>query len=211
MSDWESMAEEIERRTDRVLSELDERWGDHERREPLQYGPSPVDPDGPPASVAEQLETMAGIASVYVFYTDERRETVLVYNPGGGWEPPGGRIEPDQTPEETARAEAREETGAEIELTELVYTRRVEYTWASGHSVALPLAQFAGHRTDGRLQVEREGNTHPAVSRAHPGLSRGTGLFDAETLPELRRDTERVASLLNEPPEWNPDGDHSSV
>lgn len=211
MSDWETVAEEVERRTDDVLSRLDERWGDHKRREPLQYGPSPVDPDGPPDSVAEQLETMAGIASVYVFYTDERREAVLVYNPRGGWEPPGGRIEPDQSPEETVRVEAREETGIEIELTELVYTRRVEYTWESGHTVELPLAQFAGHRTDGHLQVERDGNTHPNVSRAHPGLSRGTGLFDAETLPELRHDTDRVASLLNDPPEWDPDVEPSRV
>ncbi|MFB6193714.1 MAG: NUDIX hydrolase, partial [Halobaculum sp.] len=188
MADWTEIRRRVERRTDRVLAELGERWGDHERRAPITYGPADHDPDEPPESVADQLNTMAGIASVVVWYTPERRETVLVYNPHGGWEPPGGRIEPDQTPEETARTEAREETGLAVELTDLLYTRRVTYRYASGATVELPLAQFTGHRTDGHLRVEREGDTHPEVSRAHPGLSRATGLFDAETLPETRRD-----------------------
>jgi 8-oxo-dGTP pyrophosphatase MutT (NUDIX family) len=205
MSDWETIRETVERRTEDVLAEVTERWGPHERRDPFTYGPKPFDPDGPPETVAEQLATMAGIVSTVVFDTPERRQTVLVYNPHGGWEPPGGRIEPDQTPEETARAEVREETGVEVELDEVLYTRRVEYVWESGHSVTLPVVQFAGHRTDGHLRVERDGDTHPEVSRFHPGISCGTGLFDAETLPELRRDGDLVADLLAEPPEWDPD------
>ena len=203
MAEPEAVRREIETRTDRVLSELTERWGEHERREPITYGPTPHDPDGPPDTVGDHLTTMAGIASVVVWYTPERRETVLVYNPHGGWEPPGGRIEPDQTPEAAGRTEAREETGVAVELTELVYTRRVEYVYENGFRVTLPLAQFVGHRTDGHLQVEREGNTHPDVSRAHPGLSRATGLFDADTLPETRRDRKLLLELANEPPAWD--------
>lgn len=203
MDDWGEIRAASRRRTDRILAAMTDRWGDHERRDQLRYGPKEIDPDGPPASFDAQLETMGGIASVVVFYTDEWRETVLVYNPNGGWEPIGGRIEPGQRPEETVRMEAREEAGIEIELTDLLYTRRVEYVWNSGHTAELPLAQFAATRTGGTLRVEREGDTQPEVSRFHPGLSRGTGLFDVETLPSLRRDRDLVVDLLNDPPEWD--------
>lgn len=190
---WASTRSAVERRTERVLSDLDDRWGDHERRSELVYHSPPHDRDEPPSTAAAQLATMAGIASVVVWNDRRRREVVLVYNPSGGWEPPGGRIEPGQTPEAAARAEAREETGLAVELTELLYTRRVAYTYDDGRAVDLPVAQFAGYRTDGRLHVEREGRTHPGVSRA-------TGLFDAETLPETRRDHDLIAERLGDPP-----------
>lgn len=199
MSDWETVRTAVESHTDDVLSGLTERWGDHERRDSFTYESPGHDPDSPPASRSAQLSVMAGIVSVVVFYSDDRRETVLVYNPHGGWEPPGGRLEPDRTPEEMARTEASEETGLEIELTDLLYTTRFEYVYGSGHSVELPLAQFAGRRASGHLQVEKEGNTHPEVPRSHPGLSRGTGLFDTETLPEIRRDRDLIRELLNDP------------
>lgn len=193
MSEWASTRTTVERRTERVLSSLAERWGEHEQRPPLVYRSPPHDPDEPPSTAAAQLETMAGVASVVVWNDRQRREVVLVYNPSGGWEPPGGRIEPDQTPEAAARAETREETGLAVELTALLYTRRLVYTYDDGRRVELPVAQFAGHRTGGHLHVEREGRTHPGVSRA-------TGLFDAETLPETRRDRELIADRLTEPP-----------
>ncbi|MFB6175733.1 MAG: NUDIX domain-containing protein [Halobaculum sp.] len=203
MSEWEQVRDRTEQYTDRVLNGLTERWGDHERRASFTYESPGHDPDEPPTSFERQVAIVGGIVSVVVWYTDERRETVLVYNPAGGWEPPGGRIEPGQTPEEMARTEAREETGLDIELTDLCYTIRFEYEYDSGHTVELPLAQFTGRRTDGHLQVEREGNTHPEVSRAHPGLSRATGLFDAETLPEMRRERELIVDRMADPPEFD--------
>lgn len=136
-----------------------------------------------------------------LFYTPERRETVLVCNPKGSWEPPGGVIEAEWTPAETARNEAREETGLEVELTELVYTRRARFEYPDGNAVELPVAQFAGHRVAGELGVEKEGH-------AHPGMSRGVGLFDRETLPELRRERERLLERLHEPPEWDGTNPH---
>jgi 8-oxo-dGTP pyrophosphatase MutT (NUDIX family) len=128
------------------------------------------------------LDLIAGIASVVVFDSEKRRETVLVYNPGGWWEPPGGVVEGGDSLAETARTEAREETGLDIVLTDL------------------PLAQFAGRRTGGRLRVKREGRTHP-------GCTRAVGLFDTDTLPELRRDRKTILDLLNDPPDWSPPGE----
>ena len=181
--DWETARERVADRTDEVLADLREEWDTDRTIEPFEYGPRHHDPPESPDSVAEQYELIAGIASVVVFYTDAREETVLVYNPAGQWEPPGGVIEADQTPEAAARAEAREETGLEVELTGLLYTGRFEFRYRNGDSVSLPLAQFVGNRVEGTLEIEREG-------RDHPGVTRATGLFDAGTLPETREEDE---------------------
>lgn len=197
--DWATVRERVERETAATLERLHEEWGDAERLPPFTFAARHHDPDTAPNSVAEQYETIAGIASVLLFYTAEHRETVLVYNPKGGWEPPGGVIEAEWTPAETARTEAREETGLAIELTDLAYTRRVRFEYPDGNAVDLPVAQFVGHRVGGELGVEKAGH-------AHPGMSRGVGLFDRETLPELRRERERLLDRLNDPPAWDGEG-----
>ena len=188
-SDWSELRARVAERTDEVLARLGKEWGTTRTVEPFEYGPRHHDPEEPPEAVEGQLDLIAGIASVVTFYTAAHEETVLVYNPAGGWEPPGGVIERDQTPEEAACTEAREETGLEVELVDLLYAGRFEFRYASGESVPLPVAQFVGHRVDGSLSVEREGSDHPGTTRA-------TGLFDAETLPETRRDGEEIRRLL---------------
>lgn len=197
-TDWPAVREALADRTDRVLAGLDDRWGEHRRIEGFTFGPRRHDPEQPPDSVEKQLDLLGGIASAIVFYTPGHRETVLVYNPTSGWEPPCGVIEPEHTPEETARVEAREETGLEIILTDLLYSGRITYEYEGGQTVPLPLAQFVGHRVDGRLRIEREGRTHPGTTRA-------TGLFDAETLPDSTREYDEIQQLLGEPPAWEPD------
>lgn len=186
---WPDVRAQIARRTDGVVSDLQAEWGTTRTVEPFEYGPVSHAPDEPPETVAEQLDLIAGIASVVSFYTPAHEETVLVYNPSEFWEPPGGVVERDQTPAEAARTEVREETGLEVELTDLLYAGRFDYQYASGESVPLPVAQFVGHRVGGSLRVEREGTDHPGVTRA-------TGLFDADVFPEPCRDAEEIRRLL---------------
>lgn len=186
---WSAVRERIAERTDRVVSDLRSKWGTTRTVDPFQFGPRSHDPDEPPGTVDGQLAVVAGIASVVLFYTPEREETVLVYNPAGFWEPPGGVVERHQTPAEAARVEAREETGLEIELTDLLYAGTFEFRYASGQSVPLPVAQFVGRRTSGSLRIEREGTDHPGATRA-------TGLFDAEVLPETCRDAAEIRRLF---------------
>lgn len=181
---WPAVRERLADRTDQILSDLRAKWGIDRTVEPFEYGPWEFHPDDPPESVGEQLEILGGIASVIVFYTPARERTVLVYNPlRDAWEPPGGAIEADQTPADTARTEALEETGLTVELTDLLYTGRFELRYESGASAPLPLAQFVGHRVEGSLHVEYE-------LVGHPGTTRATGLFDAATLPETREEGE---------------------
>lgn len=183
--------ERIERRTERVLADLRAEWGEETTLEPFDYGPKPWYPDECPATVDDQLDLFAGIASVVVFDTADRAETVLVYHRGGYWEPPGGAIEGRTTPAETAVREAREECGLDVELTDLLYTGTVRYRYEDGTTVPLPVASFVGHRVGGRLRVERAVNDHP-------GVTRGVGLFGPDVLPEDCRDREHVLALLRE-------------
>jgi len=197
---WATTRQAIESYTERTLDRLESEWGVEDRRPTAELGPRGHDPDTPPTSATECLERISGIASIIVFYTDERRETVVVYNRAGGWEPPGGVVEDGDSLPETARTEAREETGLTVSITDLLYTRVVEFAFEDGSTMPLPVAQFVGHRTDGQLRIEREGRTHP-------GCTRATGLFDIETLPELRRERDETVELLNDPPAWRPGRD----
>lgn len=190
VASWSRARRRLAARTDRIVANLRDAWGTDRTADPFELGPRPFDPDEPPESAAAQLKRVAGIASVVVFYTDAYEETVLVYNPGGFWEPPGGVVERDQTPAEAARTEAREEIGVEVELTDLCYTARCEFQYANGQSAPLPVAQFVGHRVGGSLHVERERIDHPGVTRA-------TGVFDEEVFPEPCRDSDVILELLS--------------
>lgn len=194
--DWPRVKAAVEAYTDDRLAHVHSVYDDVEQQHPIKYGPRHHDPESPPVDTDTLLELVGGIVSVLLFYTPERRETVLVYNPAGAWEPPGGVVEDGHTPEEMAAIEANEETGLRVTITDAAYTRRIGFNFADGRRVELPLVQYIGHRRAGTLSVEREGRTHPGTTRA-------TGLFDRETLPALRRDEPLVRELLNDPPGWD--------
>ncbi|MEU9535733.1 NUDIX domain-containing protein [Streptomyces sp. NPDC048213] len=54
-------------------------------------------------------------AEVWVF-DEDLAQVLLVHHRWRGWVPPGGRVEPGETPREGARRELFEETGVEAEL-----------------------------------------------------------------------------------------------
>lgn len=51
------------------------------------------------------------------FIIDSQKRTLLLWHKRlGRWMPPGGHVEEDETPEETARRECKEETGLDVEI-----------------------------------------------------------------------------------------------
>ncbi|GIF73951.1 NUDIX domain-containing protein [Asanoa siamensis] len=66
------------------------------------------------AAVGPSPEGALG-ADVWAFDADLSR-VLLVRHPWRGWVPPGGRVEPGETPRAAARRELREETGVDADL-----------------------------------------------------------------------------------------------
>jgi len=51
------------------------------------------------------------------FVVDDHKRTLLLWHKRlGRWMPPGGHIEDNETPEETAKRECKEETGLDVEI-----------------------------------------------------------------------------------------------
>ena len=76
--------------------------------------------------------TKRSVARALLF--DERGRLLLLFDPdperGGYWYPPGGRIEPGESPEEAARRELVEEIGLDVpELGPVVLRRRARFTY----------------------------------------------------------------------------------
>ena len=63
-----------------------------------------------------------------VVVDDEGRVLLLkhVFRPGSGWGIPGGFLEKGEQPDEAIRRELREETGLELETTEILFARTLK-------------------------------------------------------------------------------------
>jgi ADP-ribose pyrophosphatase YjhB (NUDIX family) len=89
---------------------LTARYGDVERRADVVD----LDPERFDRALVRGDDGAWGVGSLVVH--DGR---VLMVREGDTWLLPGGRLEPDESPEAGARREVREETGVAVEVTEL--------------------------------------------------------------------------------------------
>ena len=118
---------------------------------------------------------------------DESRVLLVRNRWSDGWVPPGGKIDPDETPREAVEREVAEETGVEVTVREPVVV--VEQTYVCGSDrVECTLVVFAATAEDAQIADE-------------PGLG-GEGISAAgwfDELPaelEYRAAVERGRSLL---------------
>ena len=156
-----AVADALYERAERILERIEERYGPAPRREPAHHVAPEYAPETFPPSVDAQLERIAGIAGVLVTDEDDRVLVVDVTYNDVDWQTPGGAVEPGDSLPETARKETREETGLEITIDGLLYTRRaeVEYDPTVAETPTIPMAVFTGRPIGGRL--ESGGNVLP--------------------------------------------------
>lgn len=149
----------LRERAESRLAAVTEQFGDAPRREPLHFPVPEYGADTFPETVDEQLERIAGVGGALVTDDDGRVLCVDVSYNDNAWESPGGAVEPGDSLPETARKEVREETGVEVELTGLLYTRLVAYDYGHPEVAYLPMAVFTAEPVGGTLTAG--GNTLP--------------------------------------------------
>jgi ADP-ribose pyrophosphatase YjhB (NUDIX family) len=136
----------------------------------------------PPPEVRERLagelgEVTPKIAAIAAVFDADDRLLVIERTDGLGWCPPGGKLDLGETPAEAAEREVREETGVEVEASELVDTYAVD-----------PPGDFPHHSISHVYLCERVGG-EPTTTRE----SRQTRYLPAEAVPEWALDYHRDA------------------
>lgn len=77
------------------------------------------------------------------FIIDSRKRTLLLWHKRlGRWMPPGGHIDPGETPEDAARRECKEETNLDVEITGEPYTDLFAGNPAEGRMLVKPIAML---------------------------------------------------------------------
>lgn len=187
-------------RTDALatLERIEAAYGPGPRLEPLPFGPRGHDPDEPPETVAGQRDLLAGVGGTVV--VDDRADApatphvVLVKRTyADGWVSPGGAAEPGEALPTTALRETEEETGLDVELTGLFYSRLVEHRYDAGGALPVPMAVFTARATGGALD-ERPDHRLPD---GRPELE-AAEWFPVEALPPGAVDRERIRDRFGE-------------
>lgn len=147
--DRAAVREDVLRHTEDVLTDVESRWRDITRLDPLFVEPFPDDDHSFPKSAEAFLDRFYPYAAGAVV-TDEEDRLLCVYSPARDeWETPGGAGEPNETPAKTARRETIEESGIECNLTGVLFVQLMEINLDASESLPIPIISFTGVRTGG--------------------------------------------------------------
>ena len=147
--DCAAVREDVLDHAENVLADVESRWGDLTRLDPIFVEPLSDDNHSFPESAEAFLDRFYPYASGAVV-TDEEERLLLVYSPARDeWETPGGAGEPNETPAETARRETVEESGIECDLTGVLFVQLMEINLDAPETLPIPIISFTGVRSGG--------------------------------------------------------------
>ncbi len=122
------------------------------------------------------------------FIVDSQKRTLLLWHKRlQRWMPPGGHVDPDETPEETARRECKEETGLDVEIIGDTQSDLFANDASEGRMLIKPLAML--------LEEIPE-----SVERGEPAHQHMDFLFVAKPLDEAQAIT--IAEAESEKMQW---------
>lgn len=173
-----------------VIENVERRWDDVPRLDPLSVTPlTDRGDDYFPESAAAFREEFYPYAAGAVV-TDDQNRLLCVYSPARDeWETPGGAGEPGEVPAETARRETFEETGVECEITDALFVHPMELDLGIPETLPIPVVVFTGR------PIDSDGELSGAEIESHEEITDLTW-FDAEELPRELRDYEQKYEYL---------------
>lgn len=89
------------------------------------------------------------------FIVNGNKQTLLLWHKRlGRWMPPGGHVDANETPEETARRECKEETGLDVEIVGSAQEDLFAGNPAEGHMLKKPIAMLLEHIPESKERGE---------------------------------------------------------
>lgn len=140
--------------------------------------PEPLPPYLVPHPVHGHLEYLLPISAKTVI--DYHGHIPLLRNERDEWELPGGKLDPGENPEDTARREAREELGLSLQNLRLAHAWVYKITPIRHVFVIAYATRYVG-------------NQKPHYSREHKDL----GLFEPSKIPGLTMPTPYKTAITN--------------
>jgi len=152
----------------------------------LEYGETPerertVAMDGAFPTTPDDLPPWATVTLL----TDRERERVFLVETERGWEPPGGRGDPDEGVETTARRAAVDAVGVDPAVVDLVLLERLSFDYGREDGLTVPVVQAVFH---GIVPADMGSHETPAHAQR----------FTHETLPDGMRFREPVERLVDD-------------
>lgn len=133
------------------------------------------------------------------FVIDSSHRTLLLWHKRlQRWMPPGGHVDPDETPEETARRECREETGLDVEIIGDDQTDLFGDNPAEGRMLKKPIAMLLEEIPESKERGEPKHQHMDFLFLARPIDESQVPILDQSEGREMRWFTRKEIEVLDE-------------